>query len=266
MARLNFLFWNLAGKDLGAQVENLVRLHSVDVLILAENSTSGEAILTADLAKDFVAVPEQNAKVQIYSKLPPSQFFLVANEPRYTVRLLSFDGMEEMLLVALHLPSKINMTEYQQSAEAYFLNMNLAQIERDFGIQRTIVVGDFNMHPFDYGMVSHAGFNAVMTRKIAQKQGRKVQFEHYPYFYNPMWGFFGDREEAGAVPGTLYKPGDFNWHLFDQLLIRPTLLGNFVQNELKILTGDGKHQFLTKNGAVSKLFSDHLPLKFSLNF
>src|SRR5690606_22845533 len=131
----------------------------------------------------FAPVPDQNGKIQIFSKQPllPSQFTLIKNEPRYTIRLLNFDGFEEMLLVALHLPSKINNENNHQSVDAILLNINLAKIEKDYGIDKTVVIGDFNMHPFDYGMVSHAGFNSVMTRKIARKGGRRKQSQNYSY-------------------------------------------------------------------------------------
>jgi hypothetical protein len=263
MAKLTFLFWNIAKKDLRPQIENLVVLHEVDVLILAESGLTDRDILENNWASAFSPVSRQNEKVQIYSTLPDSDITLIMNDLRYTVRLVKRAGFGEFILVAVHLPSKINFTDAQQSVEAVVLNMNLANIEERFGIENTLIVGDFNMHPFDFGMVTHAGFNAVMTRKIARQGSRQVQFRKYPYFYNPMWGFLGDLNEK--MPGTLYLPTDIHWHLYDQLLIRPGLLPNFDPDELEILKEDGKNRFIDENDRIVKTFSDHLPLKFSLN-
>lgn len=265
MKKVTFLFWNTGQKNVVDQLANLVKIHSIDILILAENNIENHKLLAVQNLEVFAPIIDQNNKVQIFSKLPYEQFFLAKNELRYTVRLLNFDGIDELLLVALHFPSKINLTDDQQNSEATVLNMNIAQIEKDYGIDKTVVVGDFNMHPFDYGMVSHTGFNSVMTKKIAKKGFRQVQSKKYAYFYNPMWSFLGDVHNQ--VSGTLFRSGDFNWHLFDQLLIRPKLIQNFDHRDLKIITNDGESNFLNKNGRIRRsVFSDHLPLKFSLNF
>jgi endonuclease/exonuclease/phosphatase family metal-dependent hydrolase len=264
MPKLNFLFWNIARKDLRPQLEKLAVLHQLDVLIIAENRLPLNQFAVGQVLGGYTALSEQKSKVQLFTRLPTSQIQLVADEPRYSVWLFRLEDTEEFLLVALHLPSKVNFTDIQQGEEAIFLNLSLAQVEKEYGIHRTVVVGDFNMHPFDNGMVSHAGFNSVMTRKIARKGTRKVQFRTYTYFYNPMWGFLGDLNDK--VPGTFYMASNYHWHLYDQVLIRPELIKNFDPNDLEIITFDGESSFLNKNGRIAERFSDHLPLKFSLKY
>ncbi len=264
MPKLNFLFWNIAKKDLRPQVANLAVLHDLDVLIIAENRLILNQFSNGAVLGEYTTLSEQKSKVQLFTRLPSNQILMVADEPRYSVWLFRLEDTEEFLLVALHFPSKVNFTDNQQSEEAIFMNLSLANIEKEYGLSRTVVVGDFNMHPFDNGMVSHAGFNSVMTRKIAQKGARKVQFRTYPYFFNPMWGFLGDQDEN--VPGTFYMTSNFHWHLYDQVLIRPELIKNFDLKDLEIITFDGESSFLNKNGRISDRFSDHLPLKFSLKY
>ena len=58
------------------------------------------------------------------------------------------------------------------------------------------------MNPFEEGVVGAKGLHAVMTRRIAAKGSRVVQGKEYPFFYNPMWGLFGDRQDSPS--GTYY--------------------------------------------------------------
>ena len=123
------------------------------------------------------------------------------------------------------------------------------------------------MNPFDKGMIGALGLHATMDRRIAQKVERTVQKKTYTYFYNPMWSFLGDASPGS--PGTYYynnsEPITYFWNMFDQVLIRPELLGRFSYSSLKILEQDGDVSFLKKNGQPNPSVSDHLPIIFKLD-
>lgn len=135
------------------------------------------------------------------------------------------------------------------------------------GHKRTIVCGDFNMNPFDFGMVQSTGLYAVMDRKIAQKKSRTVDGIEYDFFYNPMWGFLGDNGK-GNVSGNMYyspaKPINFHWNLFDQVIIRHEIANDLIDDKLKIITKLGDTNLLTENEQVSSKYSDQLPLKLKI--
>jgi len=120
------------------------------------------------------------------------------------------------------------------------------------------------MNPFEDGVVSTNGFHGVASRRIAEKRKRTVQKREYPFFYNPMWNFFGDA--TPGPPGTYYyKESDFFWNMFDQVLVRPDLLPFFSNEDLKILTSDGNTSFLSSQGVPDvNVVSDHLPIFFKL--
>ena len=139
--------------------------------------------------------------------------------------------------------------------------------ETQIGHKKTIIVGDFNMNPFDYGMIAGPAMNSVMTKKIASRGSRTIQKRKFHFFYNPMWGCFGDRSDGLA--GTYYydKSGHVNyyWNIFDQVLLRPELIKFFIDQKLKILISDGNSSLLNSNGIPDcNHFSDHLPILFSL--
>jgi hypothetical protein len=131
-----------------------------------------------------------------------------------------------------------------------------------------VLVGDLNLNPFDHGVVSTAGLNGTMTKRIAGRGNRVVQGSSYQFFYNPMWNCFGDA--SGQPPGTYYyERGDhvsYFWHMFDQVLVRPDLMGSFSHDHLRILHTDGQVSLVTPAGSPdSKKASDHLPLVFRLD-
>ncbi|MDX2043591.1 MAG: hypothetical protein SF097_20405 [Acidobacteriota bacterium] len=124
------------------------------------------------------------------------------------------------------------------------------------------------MNPFESGMVSAGALHGVMTRNVALKNSRTIQGNEYPFFYNPMWGLFGDGTEGPAGSYYYAKSGHetYFWNIFDQVLLRPSLLPHFRNNELKILTDDGTETLLSERGLPDNdAGSDHLPILFKLH-
>ncbi len=159
--------------------------------------------------------------------------------------------------------------DWSDSDQGFWATELVREIRREEGqvwCDRTIVVGDFNMNPFDHGVVAAQGFHAVMTLDLARKLERKLKGRSYPFFYNPMWGLFGDRTKGPA--GTFYlstsKPATYFWNMYDQVLLRPGLAGDL--KEVRIIDHDGVESLLTRYNLPEKsLGSDHLPILFELD-
>jgi hypothetical protein len=122
------------------------------------------------------------------------------------------------------------------------------------------------MNPFEDGITGALALHAVMTRTLAERVERVVQGTRYRFFYNPMWGCFGDR--TVGPPGTYYHRSatviELFWHMFDQVLLRPVLMD--LLHDLVILDNIGSESLLTKPSGRPSLTvgSDHLPLTFRL--
>jgi len=107
-----------------------------------------------------------------------------------------------------------------------------------------------------------------MSKQVAQRKTRRVSGRDFDLFYNPMWSHFGD---AGNRPsGTFYyekaEHVNYFWHIFDQVLLRPDLIGGFA-DDLKILTMAGNIPLVDRNGRPDrKNASDHLPILLGLDF
>lgn len=270
---LNVLFWNVQKKNLTPQIVNLVRSKAVDILILAENSVSSVQLIQALNTNGpyyFQNNPlSQCRKITVITKFHYDLIVPIEEDHRLTIRHVHLPSGEDFLLTALHLVDKGNFTAESQNEAASLVAEQLVRAESRFGFNRHIVLGDFNMNPFETGMIKANGFHGTMSSEVAGRGSRTVQYREYPYFYNPTWSLFGDLNKD--VSGTYYYQHAehvcYEWNVFDQVLIRSSMVNNFVKGSLEIIQTDGVSSLLTnRNVPDKKTFSDHLPLFFTLKF
>ena len=269
---VSFLFWNMGNRPLQERLAKMVRAHDVDIVMLAECAVSPNDVETAlrqQTAHNYWLAPSNNEeKTRVFSRLEQSALIHQFTDytQRLSIRSLHLSGQtEDTLLAVVHLPSRINFSDDDQMLMAQETANDIRRIERKTKITRTILVGDFNMNPFDAGMVAAQSFHGMMTKQLAQKGERKVQRKSYRFFYNPMWRFFGD--DADTLSGTYYwqasNPVNHFWNLYDQVLLRPELM--HLLRELLILDSDGETSLLTRGGIPDRVIgSDHLPIYFQL--
>ena len=253
MTVLNFLFWNINGKQLETRVARLARRHSIDVIMLVECAVAPGAMLNAlnERNSPEFELPFSLARsIVIYTRFNRGYLTPVEDDAhQMTVRKLAIPGKIDVLLAGVHLVSKLHWSEASQAQECAVICKRICQIERRHGHRRTVLAGDLNMNPFEAGLVSSVGFNATMSRAVARRGSRRIRGIEYPFFYNPMWSHFGDAR--GTPPGTYYhgsQPVTCFWNMFDQVLIRPSLTERFKSDSLKILDSDGTSSFLTRSG------------------
>jgi hypothetical protein len=268
--RVRFLFWNLQRKPLLGMVSALVEEHGVDVLLLAESGIADAELLSelnARTGEAFAAHSEPLGRVKIIARLPVSAMRAVSAEPRVSMRHVAPPGGVDVLLVVAHLKSKLRQKEIDQVLTMPRIARMIEEAEERLGIARTIVVGDLNMNPFEYGLVAAEGLHAVMSRGVAASGSRTVDGAERPYFYNPMWSLFGDA--TPGPPGTYYRRDGsqvcYFWNIFDQVLVRPEFLGRFRDEGVRVLTSAGGRSLLRKSGTPDAAgASDHLPLLFEV--
>ena len=210
--RIPFIFWNLKQLPLEARVASLAAEHQARFIILAECSIqSAEMIAALDAAAlpGFtvpLGVGGDEGDIKLFSRLPDYDIRPVFDDPNnhIVIRRLVRGAGPDLLLVIVHSQSKRNWSDDDQVQGAIRLGRTIAEWEKEFQHQRTMLVGDLNMNPFEKGVVGSGGLHAVMTRRIARRGTRVVDAEERPFFYNPMWSFFGERTEG--PPGTHYYP------------------------------------------------------------
>lgn len=265
------LFWNVGRQDRRQIVAEAAAERNLEIIVLAEAAVDTDDQLQAleeRTGAKYSCPASTTPRLQIYSRLEHldlSEIYATANG-RLTIRRMLWND-REFLFIAVHLLSKLNWDDADQHAEVQVMADQIRREELQRGHRRTILVGDLNMNPFERGVVQSTGLHAMMSKADIVAGTRVVQTQEYPFFYNPMWGLFGDR--TPGPPGSFYyRPAQhlsYDWHILDQLLIRPEALAWFDE-DVEIATRIGDKNLLTEFGRPNRdVGSDHFPLIFALN-
>lgn len=271
---LTILFWNTARRDLSSLIREVVAEHTPELVVLAESSAKA-SILSVSLSQTVagayrvIRTPSRVSRpLQILSRLPAGRVFHVQESRDLTALRVDPVVGPELLVCGVHLPSKLHLEDAEQALLATRLRKEVEELERRRGHARTLLVGDFNMNPFEHGIVGSESLHAVPGRKVAMRGSRVVSGDERRFFYNPMWRFFGDSDSS---PGGTYYRGDsspvcYFWNVFDQVLIRPGIIEALPGDGVGVLSSVGDDvSLLTSSGIPnSKDFSDHLPLLIRL--
>lgn len=279
------LFWNLRVRQEADRVARetaicevltrLVRDRSPEVLVFSEcvipEDVLGHALNAAGRGR-YVFPQSRSRRIRLWTRLSAASVVDRYNgrvSDRITIRELTFPRFVPVLLVGVHLPDRQRLTtEEGRGLAVTEVAAKVRQIERDCGHSRTLLVGDLNMNPYEAGVVGTQALHAVMTRELTTTVAGLKPRERHSCFYNPMWSCFGD--VSGGPAGTYYwanaeEPTNHFWQLYDQALIRPDLLAQFVRVE--IVAHDGQESLLTGTGRPrARTLSDHLPLYCEFNF
>ena len=166
---------------------------------------------------------------------------------------------DPVLVCAIHASSRISRDLAELNVLIPRAAAAVFSAEAQVGHDRTVVCGDFNLSPYDEGLVSSESFHAVMSRATARRGQRVVYERPRKFFYNPMWRLLAEDDE---VCGTYYfgsnSPLEHFWYCMDQMLFRPSLLDHLPKVPVKIIKTTANHNLIGLNGRPS--LSDHLPL------
>jgi hypothetical protein len=262
------MFWNAENKNIDTALVAAINNLNIDMFVLAEfdiESTSFLETINNEIQL-FELVPIIGCeRISIYLRTGMFEIEHGAETTYYTSKKIKVGNFFEFLMVAVHLPSKLNQDETTQTLEAAEFKREIEQVEVDFELNDTIVLGDFNMNPFEKGMVSASAFHSVPCEKIALGDERIIKQRKHQYFYNPMWNLFGDLNEK---PGTYFhrdsEQAVYFWNILDQIIMRPSMTRYFIKNSLSIITEIGDLNLTKPNGRPD--LSDHLPIYFEFNF
>lgn len=243
----------------------MVQEQKTDILVLCEIDSENHKYLSKHLLGFEPSLPMPNNRTYLFHK-KECKINKIKDGNYYSAFIIK-EKSNTVLLITVHLPSRIYRTDSEIGIQASLVKREIEVLEEQHNTVNTIIVGDFNLNPFSDGMVSIDGFHAVMCLNTALKKKRTVDKKEYRYFFNPMWVILGNPEYT--VLGTYYhhkNPISYVWNLFDQVILRPSLIDKFDISQLEIVTTAGEKSLLTEKGLPdSKNFSDHLPLKFKFS-
>jgi exonuclease III len=251
-------------------ISSLAVEHDVHILVLAECNIASDVLIDT-LGKcglesfTFPYSPEgDSSDLKVFTRFKKSHVKWVFSDPNdhITIRRLTLPNTAGMLLVALHTQSKLEWPANQQAQIATRLGGYIRNAEEKKQVDRTIVVGDLNMNPFEDGVVSSEGFHATMSKGVAKGFRRKVHG-----VFRKLWKFFDER--PNSAQGTFYYessglPISHYWYVLDQVMVRAPLIDNLV--DVKILDTVLGTPLYDNDGIPDETVgSDHFPLAFALD-
>jgi hypothetical protein len=267
---MRVLFWNINGNAIESHIAAIVvKKPKPDVVVLAESSINPGRFLAALAsagAASFVHAPGACKRVNVFLSGTAVVHPPVLEGTYFSIRRLE-QFRQPLLLGAVHLPSKLRYSQKTQELVAGDLAQQFAVVESKFPKHHLVVIGDFNMHPYESGMIAADRLHAVSDRRIAAGGTRIVAGKPYRLFYNPSWRKLGDtRAKPG---GTFYRrTNDADcvfWNMLNQVIVRPSLLPYLADDCLEVLDMAGAVSL--RKGAMMRpdeAISDHLPVMFSL--
>ena len=265
------MFWNVGRRDNAHAIGELCREYDVDIVLLAEAETPS-ARLTSEINEAIglgrtVRELPRPVKSRIRALTRYDSGFVTPRFDDGRVKMLELRqpiGLP-LLIVAVHLPSKLWTNDDDQRYRVRQLRSDIAAQEAQIGHKNTVIIGDLNANPFEDALTAADGLHAVMDKQVALRPPRTVQGRDWDYFYNPMWSRLGD--ESVGPPGTCWRAGsslvNHFWNTFDQVLLRPGLLPCYDPARLVIPDQVGGRPILRPSEG-SPALSDHLPVVIDL--
>jgi hypothetical protein len=254
-------------------IAGLQRDQDADVVVLAECSDGvlGSVLRTLNPLGQppGFRIVSTASRVKILIRKTITQETEADHHAYYSILRLGRGTQSEVTLAAVHMVSLLEKDSPHIDKEITQFAEAIRKAEDAIGHTRTVVLGDLNAHPFSDGVAASIGLHGVMSRIVADRGERRAAHRAYPFFFNPMWRFYGDA--SAQPPGTYYREpaGDhtgYYWHLFDQTLIRPSLLPYYQDDSVCIVTVTGGTPLagadLAPNRAIG---SDHYPIRIRLS-
>lgn len=262
---MRYLFWNThKNKNINSLLCDLVIENKVSIVILAEYTANINEIIELLCLRGF--------SMQQYSTIGCDRIFILGEvglniEPQLQTDHSSVQVIDSnIILCCVHLNSQIfsdNIERREICIEQII--KDIISAEKELKINDTIVVGDFNINPYDKSCVSARYFHSLPIYEESKRKSRKIAGKEFYMFYNPMWNFLGDFNEPY---GTYYHNSSDTintyWNIYDQVILRPALRTRFVDKSLKILTDTKNISLLDENGHPDLNISDHLPIMFEI--
>jgi hypothetical protein len=269
------VFWNIDGKrpqdGIVRLISGLQREEDADVIVLADCSDGVIGSLLQALNPkgviDFALAPTRS-RVRVVARRTISFTQEIDGHEYYSILKLWRGTGPQLLFAPVHMVSLLEKEAPHIDKELEKFAQAIRLVELRAKHARTIVMGDLNAHPFSDGVASSVGLHGVMSRTVATRIERQASHRAYPFFFNPMWRFFSDATTEPA--GTYYRePGGdhtgYYWHLFDQVLIRPSLIPFYQDDSVCIVTAIAGVSLAGTNWIPDRAIgSDHYPIRIRL--
>lgn len=265
MSGMKYLFWNThKNKCINSILCDLIIENYISVVILAEYAADIDNLI--DLLH-CCGVSMQRVPTTGCDRIHILGMTGIYIEPQLQTDRSSIQVIKQnTILCCVHLNSQIYSDNIdRREIDIEQIISDILNLEKELNTKNTIIVGDFNINPYDKSCVSARYFHGIPIYEEAMRESRTIAGKEFYMFYNPMWNFLGDFCEPF---GTYYRSSSDTvnpyWNVYDQVIIRPILRKQFVDSSLKIITETATISLLDKNRHHDCDISDHLPITFEI--
>lgn len=261
---MKVLFWNTyKNANINSTICELASENNASIIVLAEYTANIDALLNALHLQYGIKMQQYYSCCERITMIGSIENVEMRFDSDHTtIQIIN----EKDILCCTHLNSKIYSDhEAQREIMIEQLMREIHAIEKDIDSENTMIVGDFNVNPYDASCIDARYFHSLPVYEETKRKTRTVAGNPYTMFYNPMWRFLGDTNQPY---GTYYHNNSNSintyWNIYDQVIIRPALKERFIDDSLKIITETNSKYLLDTNGHPDKTISDHLPIIFEI--
>lgn len=264
---MKILYWNTHNEDNIEVITDLVLSVNADHIVFSEVKSNQKEISDELKKHQYSLLESYNQNTIHLTRYAIELYELVLIDNHINAVEYNTVIGPRIIIAGVHLPSKLykdTMNQYDLSTE-YIRKIN--EFELKYNNHNTIIIGDFNFAPYENAMIGHKAFHATMCKKMANTGSRIVDDVSKNFFYNPMWRIYGKYiDKLGTYYYRSSSSFEYYWYLFDQVIIRPSLIPYFIESSLEIVDKTSKFKLVKENDSTSFLYSDHLPILCEFDF
>lgn len=261
---MNVLFWNThKNKRINKILIDLISENNVTFVCLAEYEANIDHLIMGLYSKGIIMQQYPTTGCDRITILGTYMDITPGRQTKYS----SFQiHNNKDIYCCIHLPSQIYSAGLgMRNVVIDTIVSDVESTEKELNSENTVIVGDFNINPFDYGCLDALAFHGIPIFDAVKRKTRTIADREIKMFYNPMWKFFGDDKKPY---GTYYFSGNNTsnifWQIYDQVIIRPSLKERFDNSKLRIITETATRYLTDSKGHPNNNISDHLPLVFEI--
>ena len=160
--RIGILFWNVAKQNVEDRIARIATKFGAQIIVLAESEMMPHRLTHAlrnGSGETFKYLNTQCKRLAIATSINPRFIEFRFEADRYSIFELKLPLTKSYLVAAAHGPSKLYWKQEDQAHFVRSLSASVRDVEKGVGHSRTIVIGDFNLDPFENPMVEAAGLN-----------------------------------------------------------------------------------------------------------
>lgn len=265
---MNIFFWNIMKRVSNIEICAEMASHSnAEIVCLCEAENIGDHLIhymmnVNSIGSYHYKIVHRNEGIVLITKGNIKSSNCCVSR-RHSVINISPVIYGDFTMVLLHLPSRLYYDAESLTSYCKYISDELRLRHEIHNKDRVILIGDFNLNPFDHAVVDVTKFNACLYSDVinAKNSSRSFIGNKTRFLYNPMMRVF----KNSTVHGTYFYDGsdsvNYYWNIFDQFLVSSDLIDKIDFVTTKIVDSHPSGTLLDhRQRPDSKNKSDHLPL------